>query len=167
MKALTWQAKRTVSVEEVPDPVIQEPTDAIVRITSSAICGSDLHLYEVLTPFMDPGDIIGHEPMGIVEEVGSAVTHIKAGDRVVIPFNVSCGHWFHPTRPVSRHRSRHWVPNENQPLRGPARGFAQVVYASSPAAVVIQWRMSGHSSRCADRPTRTPTCWSPTPTSRR
>jgi threonine dehydrogenase-like Zn-dependent dehydrogenase len=94
MKALTWQAKRTVSVEEVPDPVIQEPTNAIVRITSSAICGSDLHLYEVLTPFMDKGDIIGHEPMGIVEEVGSAVTHIKAGDRVVIPFNVSCGHCF-------------------------------------------------------------------------
>lgn len=94
MKALTWQAKRTVSIEEVPDPQIQEPTDAIVRITSTAICGSDLHLYEVLTPFMDEGDIIGHEPMGIVEEVGSAVTHIKPGDRVVIPFNVSCGHCF-------------------------------------------------------------------------
>ena len=94
MKALTWQGKRSVSVEEVPDPRIQEPTDAIVRITSTAICGSDLHLYEVLTPFMDKGDIIGHEPMGIVEEVGSAVTQIKAGDRVVIPFNVSCGHCF-------------------------------------------------------------------------
>jgi threonine dehydrogenase-like Zn-dependent dehydrogenase len=94
MKALTWQGKRSVSVEEVPDPRIQEPTDAIVRITSTGICGSDLHLYEVLTPFMDKGDIIGHEPMGIVEEVGSAVTHIKAGDRVVIPFNVSCGHCF-------------------------------------------------------------------------
>jgi threonine dehydrogenase-like Zn-dependent dehydrogenase len=94
MKALTWQGKRSVSVEEVPDPQIQEPTDAIVRITSSGICGSDLHLYEVLGPFMDKGDIIGHEPMGIVEEVGPAVTHIKAGDRVVIPFNVSCGHCF-------------------------------------------------------------------------
>src|SRR6185312_5795892 len=94
MKALTWQGKRSVSVEEVPDPRIQEPTDAIVRITSTAICGSDLHLYEVLGPFMDKGDIIGHEPMGIVEEVGSAVTHIKAGDRVVIPFNISCGHCF-------------------------------------------------------------------------
>jgi threonine dehydrogenase-like Zn-dependent dehydrogenase len=94
MKALTWQGKRSVSIEEVPDPQIQEPTDAIVRITSTAICGSDLHLYEVLTPFMDKGDIIGHEPMGIVEEVGSAVTHIKPGDRVVIPFNVSCGHCF-------------------------------------------------------------------------
>jgi threonine dehydrogenase-like Zn-dependent dehydrogenase len=94
MKALTWQGKRSVSVEEVPDPRIQEPTDAIVRITSTGICGSDLHLYEVLGPFMDKGDIIGHEPMGVVEEVGSAVTHIKAGDRVVIPFNVSCGHCF-------------------------------------------------------------------------
>jgi len=94
MKALTWQASNTVSVEEVPDPQIQEPTDAVIRVTSTAICGSDLHLYEVLTPFMDKGDIIGHEPMGIVEEVGSAVTHIKQGDRVVIPFNVSCGHCF-------------------------------------------------------------------------
>ena len=83
-----------MSVEEVPDPQIQEPTDAVIRITSTAICGSDLHLYEVLTPFMDEGDIIGHEPMGVVEEVGSAVTHIKPGDRVVIPFNVSCGHCF-------------------------------------------------------------------------
>ena len=92
MKALTWQGKRKVSVEQVPDPRIQEPTDAIVRITSTAICGSDLHLYEVLVPFMDAGDVIGHEPMGIVEEVGSEVTHIKPGDRVVIPFNISCGH---------------------------------------------------------------------------
>ncbi|MGD7003888.1 zinc-dependent alcohol dehydrogenase [Corynebacterium halotolerans] len=94
MKALTWQASKTVSVEEVPDPQIQEPTDAVIKITSTAICGSDLHLYEVLTPFMDEGDIIGHEPMGVVEEVGSAVTHIKPGDRVVIPFNISCGHCF-------------------------------------------------------------------------
>lgn len=94
MKALTWQAKRSVSVEEVPDPTIQEPTDAIIRVTSTAICGSDLHLYEVLGPFMDKGDIIGHEAMGIVEEVGSQVSNIKAGDRVVIPFNVSCGHCF-------------------------------------------------------------------------
>ncbi|GAA1754792.1 zinc-dependent alcohol dehydrogenase [Kocuria aegyptia] len=94
MKALTWQGKRSVSVEEVPDPRIQEPTDAIVRITSSGICGSDLHLYEVLGPFMDKGDVVGHEPMGIVEEVGPDVTHIKAGDRVVVPFNISCGHCF-------------------------------------------------------------------------
>ena len=94
MKALTWQAKRSVAVEEVPDPKIIEPTDAIIRVTSSAICGSDLHLYEVLVPFMDKGDVIGHEPMGIVEEVGSAVTNLKPGDRVVIPFTVACGHCY-------------------------------------------------------------------------
>jgi threonine dehydrogenase-like Zn-dependent dehydrogenase len=79
-------------VEEVPDPVIQEPTDAIVRITSTAICGSDLHLYEVMGPFLEEGDVLGHEPMGIVEEVGSQVTHVQPGDRVVIPFNIACGH---------------------------------------------------------------------------
>ncbi len=94
MKALTWQGTRNVTVEEVPDPVIQEPTDAIVRITSSAICGSDLHLYELLGPFIDRGDILGHEPMGVVVEVGSGVTTLKPGDRVVIPFNISCGTCF-------------------------------------------------------------------------
>jgi threonine dehydrogenase-like Zn-dependent dehydrogenase len=91
MKALTWQGKRDVRVEEVPDPRIQEPTDAIVKITSTAICGSDLHLYEVLGPYLKPGDILGHEPMGIVEEVGPQVTGLKPGDRVVVPFNISCG----------------------------------------------------------------------------
>jgi threonine dehydrogenase-like Zn-dependent dehydrogenase len=92
MKALTFHGKRDVRVDEVSDPSIQEPTDAIVRITSTAICGSDLHLYEVLGMFIDEGDILGHEPMGIVEEVGSEVSQIKEGDRVVIPFNISCGH---------------------------------------------------------------------------
>jgi threonine dehydrogenase-like Zn-dependent dehydrogenase len=91
VKALTWQGKRDVRVEEVPDPVIKEPTDAIIKVTTTAICGSDLHLYEVLGAFIDPGDILGHEPMGIVEEVGAEVTGIKPGDRVVVPFNVSCG----------------------------------------------------------------------------
>src|SRR5688500_11647546 len=91
MKAVTYHGKRDVRVDEHPDPAIEEPTDAIVRITSTGICGSDLHLYEVLGAFIDEGDILGHEPMGIVEAVGSAVTHIKPGDRVVIPFNVSCG----------------------------------------------------------------------------
>ncbi|MCO1599220.1 glutathione-dependent formaldehyde dehydrogenase [Micromonospora sp. RHAY321] len=91
MKALTWQGKRDVRVEEVPDPRIEEPTDAIVKITSTAICGSDLHLYEVLGPYLKPGDILGHEPMGIVQEVGSGVTRLKPGDRVVVPFNISCG----------------------------------------------------------------------------
>jgi threonine dehydrogenase-like Zn-dependent dehydrogenase len=94
MKAVTWHGKRDVRVDEVPDPVIQEPTDAIVRITTTAICGSDLHLYEVMGPFLDAGDILGHEPMGIVEEVGTGVTGIAPGDRVVIPFNISCGDCF-------------------------------------------------------------------------
>ncbi|MFJ2503822.1 MULTISPECIES: alcohol dehydrogenase catalytic domain-containing protein [unclassified Microbacterium] len=94
MKALTWQGKRTVTVEEVPDPVIQEPEDAIIRITSSAICGSDLHLYELLGPFIDRGDILGHEPMGVVVEVGAGVTKLAVGDRVVIPFNIACGECF-------------------------------------------------------------------------
>src|SRR4051794_18142016 len=94
MKAVAWHGKRDVRVDTVPDPAIEQPTDAIVRITSTAICGSDLHLYEVLGPFIEPGDILGHEPMGVVEEVGSEVTHIAPGDRVVIPFNVSCGHCF-------------------------------------------------------------------------
>lgn len=94
MKALTWQKKRTVTVEEVPDPVIQQPEDAIIRVTSSAICGSDLHLYELLGPFLDRGDILGHEPMGVVVEVGAAVTKLKVGDRVVVPFNISCGECF-------------------------------------------------------------------------
>src|SRR6201986_826904 len=91
MKALTYHGTEDVRVDDVPDPSIQHPTDAIVRITSTAICGSDLHLYKVLGMFIDEGDILGHEPMGIVEEVGSEVTHIKEGDRVVIPFNISCG----------------------------------------------------------------------------
>jgi threonine dehydrogenase-like Zn-dependent dehydrogenase len=91
MKAVTWQGRRDVQVTSVPDPVIEQPTDALVRITSSGICGSDLHLYEVLGPFIDPGDVLGHEPMGVVEEVGADVEHITEGDRVVIPFNISCG----------------------------------------------------------------------------
>jgi threonine dehydrogenase-like Zn-dependent dehydrogenase len=94
LKALTWHGKRDVRVEQVPDPTIEDPTDVVVRVTSSGICGSDLHLYELLGPFLEPGDILGHEPMGIVEEVGAAVTEVKAGDRVVVPFNIACGHCF-------------------------------------------------------------------------
>ncbi|WP_426560224.1 zinc-dependent alcohol dehydrogenase [Angustibacter sp. McL0619] len=94
MRAVTWQGKRSVSVEEVPDPQIQDPTDAIIKITSTNICGSDLHLYETLGAFMDAGDVMGHEPMGIVEEVGSDAGDLKVGDRVVIPFQISCGRCF-------------------------------------------------------------------------
>ena len=91
MRALTWQGTHDVRVDTVPDPTIQEPTDAIIRVTTTGLCGSDLHLYEVLGAFIDPGDILGHEPMGIVEAVGADVTHIAPGDRVVVPFNISCG----------------------------------------------------------------------------
>lgn len=92
MKALTFHGNQDVRVDEVPDPKIQEPTDAVIKVTSTAICGSDLHLYGVLGMFIDEGDILGHEPMGIVEEVGSEVTDLSPGDRVVVPFNISCGH---------------------------------------------------------------------------
>ena len=91
MRAVTWQGKRNVSVDEVPDPTIEKPSDAIIRVTSTNICGSDLHLYEVLGPFMTAGDILGHEPMGVVEEVGSETGDLQVGDRVVIPFQISCG----------------------------------------------------------------------------
>lgn len=91
MKALTWHGRRDVRVDTVPDPAIEDPTDVIIKVTSSGLCGSDLHLYEVLGPFLDVGDILGHEPMGIVEEAGPEVTAVRVGDRVVIPFNVSCG----------------------------------------------------------------------------
>lgn len=92
MRALTWQGPEKVQIDDVPDPRIEQPTDAVVRVTSTAICGSDLHLYGVLAPYLHRGDVLGHEFMGIVEEVGSQVTNLKPGDRVVVPFNISCGH---------------------------------------------------------------------------
>ena len=94
MKALTWHGKRDVRVDDVADPTLLEPTDAVIRITSTAICGSDLHLYELFGPFLGEGDILGHESMGIVEEVGSGVTRVKVGDRVVVPFVIACGECF-------------------------------------------------------------------------
>jgi len=94
MKAVTWQGRRKVSVDTVPDPIVLEPTDAIVRVTSTAICGSDLHLYELLGPFLDAGDILGHEAMGVVVEIGDAVVGLRPGDRVVVPFNIACGTCF-------------------------------------------------------------------------
>jgi len=91
MKAVTWHGKRDVRVDTVPDPKVEESTDAIIEVTSTNICGSDLHLYEVLGAFMTAGDILGHEPMGIVREVGPEITNLAVGDRVVIPFQISCG----------------------------------------------------------------------------
>ncbi|MDT0183917.1 zinc-dependent alcohol dehydrogenase [Microbacterium sp. ARD31] len=94
MRAVTWQGRRHVEVQDVPDPRIEEPTDAIIRVTSTAICGSDLHLYEVFGPFLDAGDILGHEAMGVVEAVGSDVSRLRPGQRVVVPFNIACGTCF-------------------------------------------------------------------------
>ncbi len=91
MKALTWQGKRKIEYGDVPDPKIEQPTDAIIKVSSTGICGSDLHLYEVLGAYLDPGDILGHESMGVVEEVGSSITNLKPGDRVVVPFQIACG----------------------------------------------------------------------------
>jgi threonine dehydrogenase-like Zn-dependent dehydrogenase len=98
MKALCWYGKEDVRVENVPDPEIFAATDAIIKITSTAICGSDLHLYDGYVPTMEKGDILGHEPMGEVVEVGSAVAKLKVGDRVVVPFTISCGKCFFCTK---------------------------------------------------------------------
>jgi threonine dehydrogenase-like Zn-dependent dehydrogenase len=94
MKALTWHGKRDVRHEVVPDPTIEGPRDIVVRVTSTGICGSDLHLYELLGPFMNEGDILGHEPMGIVEATGEGITDLSVGDRVVVPFQIACGSCF-------------------------------------------------------------------------
>lgn len=94
MKALRWYGRSDVRVETVPDPEILEPRDVIIKVTSTAICGSDLHLYDDVMPTMEKGDIIGHEPMGEVVEVGSAITNLQIGDRVVVPFTISCGQCF-------------------------------------------------------------------------
>ncbi len=98
MKALTWHGRRDVRIDDVPDPTIEASTDAIVRVTSSGLCGSDLHLYELFGPFLDEGDVLGHEPMGVVEAVGSGIGDLAVGDRVVVPFNISCGSCWMCTR---------------------------------------------------------------------
>jgi threonine dehydrogenase-like Zn-dependent dehydrogenase len=94
MKALCWYGKEDVRVETVPDPEIVDPRDAIIRITATAICGSDLHLYDGYQPTMEKGDILGHEPMGVVVALGKQVTNLNIGDRVVVPFTISCGSCF-------------------------------------------------------------------------
>ncbi|GAB3740158.1 alcohol dehydrogenase catalytic domain-containing protein [Microlunatus parietis] len=91
MRAVTWQGRRKITVAGVPDPVLKDPGDVIISVTATGICGSDLHLYEVLGPYLTPGDILGHEPMGVVEEVGAGVTKLEVGDRVVVPFTIACG----------------------------------------------------------------------------
>src|SRR5688572_19778053 len=94
MRANCWYGKRDLRIEDVPDPRILNPRDAIVRVTTAAICGSDLHLYNGFVPSMMKGDILGHEFMGEVVETGQAVNNLRAGDRVVVPFPISCGACF-------------------------------------------------------------------------
>ena len=94
MKALCWHGKEDVRVDTVPDPTIVDSRDAIVKITSTAICGSDLHLYDGYVPTMEEGDVLGHEPMGEVVAVGSDVRNLQVGDRVVVPFTIACGTCF-------------------------------------------------------------------------
>ncbi|HEV7950940.1 MAG TPA: zinc-dependent alcohol dehydrogenase [Glaciihabitans sp.] len=94
MKALTWQSTKKVEVIDVPDPVIEQPSDVVIRVTSAAICGSDLHLFNVMGPFLDKGDVLGHETMGVVEQIGASVSKLSVGDRVVIPFVIACGDCF-------------------------------------------------------------------------
>nr|WP_280521131.1 alcohol dehydrogenase catalytic domain-containing protein [Paenibacillus mangrovi] len=95
MKAVTYQGRKKVKVKEVRDAGLEKKDDILIRVTETAICGSDLHIYHGLIPGMHDNDVIGHEPMGIVEEVGPEVTRVKKGDRVIIPFNVSCGQCFY------------------------------------------------------------------------
>lgn len=124
MRAVTWQGARKVSVEEVPDPTIVDPTDAIIRVTSTGLCGSDLHLYEPLAAFMDAGDVIGHEPMGIVEEVGPDVKDLRVGDRVVVPFNISCGSCWMCTRGL--HSQCETTQNRDQGTGASLLGYSRL-----------------------------------------
>ncbi|WP_101831282.1 zinc-dependent alcohol dehydrogenase [Frankia canadensis] len=128
MRALTWQGRRDVRVEDVPDPRVTEPTDAVIRVTSTAICGSDLHLYEVLGMFLRPGDILGHEPMGVVEEVGAEVANLRPGDRVVVPFTISCGHCWMCDRAL-------YAQCETTQVRDTGKGAALFGYTSLYGAV--------------------------------
>jgi threonine dehydrogenase-like Zn-dependent dehydrogenase len=94
MRALCWHGKGDIRCDNVPDPTIQDPGDVVIKVTACAICGSDLHLYDGYMPTMESGDILGHETMGEVIEIGSAVSKLKVGDRVVVPFNIACGECF-------------------------------------------------------------------------
>jgi len=128
MRALTWQGNLDVRVTDVPDPRIQEPNDAVIEVTSTAICGSDLHLYGVLGPYLSPGDVLGHEAMGIVTEVGRDITGLSAGDRVVIPFNISCGHCWMCDRGL-------YAQCETTQVREQGKGAALFGYTSLYGAV--------------------------------
>src|SRR5881628_1372265 len=94
MKAVCWMGKENLQVHDVPDPKLLNPRDAIIKVTTTCICGSDLHLYDGFIPALKPGDILGHEFMGEVVELGSAVKNLSVGDRVIVPFNIACGNCY-------------------------------------------------------------------------
>jgi len=133
MKAVCWFGRHDMRVENVPDPKILNPRDAIVRITSTAICGSDLHLYNGFIPAMEQGDIVGHEFMGEVVEVGSGVDNLKVGDRVVVPFTISCGSCFFCER-----TDFSLCENSN-----PNTGMAEEMWGYSPAGLFGYSHMLG------------------------
>ncbi|HEY0079304.1 MAG TPA: zinc-dependent alcohol dehydrogenase [Pyrinomonadaceae bacterium] len=133
MKALCWFGKNDVRVENVPEPKILNPRDAIIRITRTAICGSDLHLLDGYIPTMEKGDILGHEFMGEVVELGSSVTNLKIGDRVAIPFTISCGNCFFCQRGL-------WSACDNS---NPNAWIAEKLYGFSPAGLFGYSHMTG------------------------
>jgi threonine dehydrogenase-like Zn-dependent dehydrogenase len=123
MRALTWQGTEHVEVTDVPDPRILEPNDIIIQVTSTAICGSDLHLYGVLGPYLKAGDILGHEAMGIVVEAGPRIRNLAVGDRVVVPFNISCGYCWMCSRGL-------FAQCETTQVRAQGKGAALFGYTS-------------------------------------
>ncbi len=137
MKAVIWSGPHNVRVERVKDPEIVNPKDAILRVTATAICGSDLHLYNGFMPTMKPGDILGHEFMGIVEEVGPEVRSVRPGDRVVVPFNIACGNCEPCMRElgrcaITRIRMRQW-PSVCTAILAPASSGIRISSAATPA----------------------------------
>jgi len=133
MKALCWHGANDVRVDTVPDPKIINPRDAIIKITSTAICGSDLHIYDGFIPSMESGDILGHEFMGEVVELGSAVKNVQVGDRVVVPFTISCGNCFFCNRDL-------WSLCDNS---NPNGWMAEKMYGHSPSALFGYSHMFG------------------------
>jgi threonine dehydrogenase-like Zn-dependent dehydrogenase len=133
MKAVCWEGTNRIAVEDVPDPSIINPRDAIVRITSTAICGSDLHLLDGFIPTMERGDILGHEFMGIVEETGRSVTNLRVGDRVIVPFPIACGNCYFCQRGLFS-----CCDNSN-----PNAWMAEKLYGYSPAGLFGYSHMMG------------------------
>ena len=138
MKALCWYGKHDVRVTQVPDPKILNPRDAIIKITATAICGSDLHLYDGVIPTMESGDILGHEFMGEVVELGKGVGNLKIGDKVVVPFTIACGSCFFCQKTLTS-----LCDNSN-----PNKRMADMMYGHSPSGL---FGYSHHARRLCGR----------------